>query len=418
MLFCLDSDNILVPGSIPKLKEFLVNSGADVAAFQEIHFFEGCQENIINKWIYQDQITLADFFSRDDVPGASGNYLFTKESWVRGGGYSESSGALDTHTFGFRQLATGSKMLMLPNTYYCHRQGIESYLVRFSKSNNWSLILTDIIAPFAHLIADADWQYMCGEGKDNWYGNINERPISLRTGIESKPAVEAQPEIIVEPQPMIIPYWIQDHISSTSSHLLPGESQVVAQYIKPGDIVFDLGANIGEWAKEVLTRHQDVAEMHIFEPLAQVHKNLVDSLRGENNVKILAQNMAAGSREEIKTFYQYDNHSTLSTFYRSCWMESQGWIQPPQKCTVFTTTVDRYCQRLGIKRINFLKIDVEVELDVLYGARDLLKYGKIDYIQFEYGTTYREANITLKEVCEYLQKYRYSIFKILPQGLE
>ena len=418
LLFCLDSDNILVPGSIPKLKEFLVNSGADVAAFQEIHFFEGCQENIINKWIYQDQITLADFFSRHDVPGASGNYLFTKESWVRGGGYSESSGALDTHTFGFRQLATGSKMLTLPNTYYCHRQGIESYLVRFSKSNNWSLILTDIIAPFAHLIADADWQYMCGEGKDNWYGNINQRPISLRTGIESKPAVEAQPEI-VEPQPMIIPYWIQDHISSTSSHLLPGESQVVAQYIKPGDIVFDLGANIGEWAKEVLTRHQDVAEMHIFEPLAQVHKNLVDSLRGENNVKILAQNMAAGSREEIKTFYQYDDHSTLSTFYRSCWMESQGWIQPPQKCTVFTTTVDRYCQRLGIKRINFLKIDVQgAELDVLYGASDLLKYGKIDYIQFEYGTTYREANITLKEVCEYLQKYRYSIFKILPQGLE
>ncbi|WP_228042674.1 MULTISPECIES: FkbM family methyltransferase [unclassified Tychonema] len=418
LLFCLDSDNILVPGSIQKLKEFLVNSGADVAAFQEIHFFEGRKQNIINKWIYQDQITLADFFSRHDVPGASGNYLFTKESWVRGGGYSESSGALDTHTFGFRQLATGSKMLTLPNTYYCHRQGIESYLVRFSRSNNWSLILADSITPFAHLIAEADWQYMCGEGKDNWYGNITQRPISLRTGIESMQAVEAQPKI-VEPQPIIIPYWIEDHISSTSSHLLPGESQVVAQYIKAGDIILDLGANIGEWAKEVLTRHEDVAEMHIFEPLAHVHKNLLDSLRGENNVKILAQNMAAGSREEIKTFYQYDDHSTLGTFDRSCWIESQGWIQPPQGCTVFTTTVDRYCQRLGIKRINFLKIDVEgSELDVLYGASELLKYGKIDYIQFEYGTTYREANITLKEVCEYLQKYRYSIFKILPQGLE
>jgi|GEM_PF-981914 methyltransferase, FkbM family len=212
---------------------------------------------------------------------------------------------------------------------------------------------------------------------------------------------------------------IQDHISSTISHLLPGESQVVAQYIKAGDIVFDLGANIGAWAKEVLTRHQDIAEIHIFEPLAHVHKNLVDRLRGENNVKILAQNMAVGSREEIKTFYQYDDRCTLSTSDRSGWMESQGGIQPPQECTVFTTTLARYCQRLGIKRINFLKIDVEgAELDVLYGASELLKYGQIDYIQFEYGTTYREANITLKEVCEYLQKYRYSIFKILPQGLE
>lgn len=190
LLFCLDSDNILVPGSIQKLKEFLLDSGADVAAFQEIHYFVGGKENIINKWIYQDQITLADFFSRHDVPGASGNYLFTKESWVRAGGYSESSGALDTHTFGFRQLATGSKMLTLPNTYYCHRQSIESYYVRFSRNNNLSLPWEDIIAPFAHLIADADWQYMCGDGKYTWFSELEKRPICIRNIGENLPYEE------------------------------------------------------------------------------------------------------------------------------------------------------------------------------------------------------------------------------------
>jgi len=409
LLFCLDSDNILVPESIQKLKEFLVNSGADVAAFQEIHFFEGCKENIINKWIYQDQITLADFFSRHDVPGASGNYLFTKESWVRAGGYSESSGALDTHTFGFRQLATGSKMLTLPNTYYSHRQGIESYFVKFSRTNNSSLILADSIAPFAYLIADADWQYMCGEGKDNWYENINQRPICLKNEVKN-----LQTETELQPVAALPKQQEEKKKSRNSEMISNGESQVIARFISAGNVVFDVGANAGDWTAEVLSQGHDV-EIHLFEPIPHVYKKLIQNL----DKQVISNNLAVGQKKEVKTFHYYEDHSFLSTFYRRVDVEKQGWLNTPKKITVLTTTIDNYCQHHDINRINFIKIDVGGgELDVLYGAKHFLETGRIDYLQFEYGGTYLDAKTSLKEVFEYLQKFRYSIFKILPDRLE
>lgn len=409
LLFCLDSDNILVPESIQKLKEFLVNSGADVAAFQEIHFFEGCKENIINKWIYQDQITLAVFFSQHDVPGASGNYLFTKESWVRAGGYSESSGALDTHTFGFRQLATGSKMLTLPNTYYCHRQGIESYYVRFSRNNNLSLTWEDIIAPFAHLIADADWQYMCGEGKDNWYENINQRPICLKNEVKN-----LQTETELQPVAALPKQQEEKKKSRNSEMISNGESQVIARFISAGNVVFDVGANAGDWTAEVLSQGHDV-EIHLFEPIPHVYKKLIQNL----DKQVISNNLAVGQKKEVKTFHYYEDHSFLSTFYRRVDVEKQGWLNTPKKITVLTTSIDNYCQHHDINRINFIKIDVGGgELDVLYGAKHFLETGRIDYLQFEYGGTYLDAKTSLKEVFEYLQKFRYSIFKILPDRLE
>lgn len=74
---------------------------------------------------------------------------------------------------------------------------------------------------------------------------------------------------------------------------------------------------------------------------------------------------------------------------------------------------------MDIKRINFIKIDVErAELDVIFGAEQLLKKGKIDYLQFEYGGTYLDTKTTLKEVFEYLQSMKYLIFKILDDKLE
>ena len=46
-----------------------------------------------------------------------------------------------------------------------------------------------------------------------------------------------------------------------------------------------------------------------------------------------------------------------------------------------------------------MKIDVEgAELDVLLGAKELLNKGHIDYLQFEYGGTFVDANVTLRQV--------------------
>ena len=193
-----------------------------------------------------------------------------------------------------------------------------------------------------------------------------------------------------------------------------GESQVIARFINSGNVVFDVGANAGDWTREVFSQGHDV-EVHLFEPIPHVYKTLILNLDKKN----ISNNLAVGQKEEVKTFYYYENHPLLSTFYRRLDVEKQIPIGVPKQITVLTTTIDNYCQRHSIKRINFLKIDVEGgELDVLYGAKHFLETGRIDYLQFEYGGTYLDAKTSLKEAFEYLQKFGYLIFKILPDKLE
>jgi FkbM family methyltransferase len=198
-----------------------------------------------------------------------------------------------------------------------------------------------------------------------------------------------------------------------------GEIQVIKQFIHPGDIVFDVGANQGNWTKEVLNKHHDV-QVHLFEPVHSTYHRLLKNLNQEIiNNEVLPNNLAVSRQREIRHVWHYEDAPSWSTFHRRSDIEKSYNLTRPNSFAVFTTTVDQYCSDQGIERINFLKVDTEGnELEVLLGAKHFLRRGKIDYIQFEYGGTFLDARISLKEVFNELQKYRYSIFKIFPNRLE
>lgn len=233
--------------------------------------------------------------------------------------------------------------------------------------------------------------------------------------VESAPTLgtETSPASAVKPQPnKPQPNKVQINLAKT------GEEKVIQNLIKPGQIIFDVGANQGEWSQYVLKNCQP-KEIHLFEPVLPIYYQLLSQIEIPlNGAKIIPNPLALGQRETCKTFYFYTDFPAWSTFYRRHDIEKQYHLKPPQELPVFTTTLDAYCSRLGLQRIDFLKIDVEGgELDVLFGAEELLRRGKIDYLQFEYGGTYLDANVTLKQVFDYLRKFRYEIFKISPEGL-
>ena len=181
LLFCLDSDNILVPESVPKLKEFLLASGSDIAAFGEMHYFRDNKDNVTLKWFFRPETTLADYLSGQVVPGASGNYMFTRESWHRAGGYPEFAGALDAWGFGFRQLATGAKMMAMAHSFYFHRHGHDSYWIREKKKGKISLTALQIIIPYVDLIEEKDVNYIFSEqGRNDWFNNLKYRALRVK----------------------------------------------------------------------------------------------------------------------------------------------------------------------------------------------------------------------------------------------
>ncbi|NEO52694.1 MAG: FkbM family methyltransferase [Okeania sp. SIO3B5] len=197
------------------------------------------------------------------------------------------------------------------------------------------------------------------------------------------------------------------------------EIAIIKKFITEGNVIFDVGANVGKWTEEVFNYCSNV-KLHLFEPAPQTYK-VLDIKIAEQKFRKQPVTNCIGIAEDnvVKQFYYYDKHNVLSTFKRRLSIDKIGKYGFPREIKALTTTIDSYCQQKAIRRINFLKIDTEgSELDVLLGAKQSLQRGKIDYIQFEYGGTYKDAQITLKQVFDCLQKYRYSIFKVLQDRLE
>lgn len=181
LIFCLDSDNLLAPGSTVPLRNFLVASGADAAAFEEIRYFTRSPHEVTHKWVLKaGSVRLADHLADYKVPGSSGNYLFTKDSWVRAGGYPEFAGALDAWGFGLRQLATGSKVVVQPGSFYLHRYGHESYWLRQDRQGNTDLLALQVLIPFLDLIDEKDVKYICSKkGRYTWLRRLPNRPLRV-----------------------------------------------------------------------------------------------------------------------------------------------------------------------------------------------------------------------------------------------
>jgi len=178
-----------------------------------------------------------------------------------------------------------------------------------------------------------------------------------------------------------------------------GEYNLIKQVVFPGAVVFDLGANIGSWSEAVLATEKNVT-IYAFEPIPSTYETLKKRLSFPN---CFLYNVAISDQTGIKDFHIYANE-----------------IQEHHKelIQVNTQDLDSFCKEHAIAHIDFLKIDTEgAELSILKGAQHLLSNHAIPVIQFEYGGTYSDANITLKEVYDLLSVYNYAIYRIIPNGL-
>ena len=178
-IFCLDSDNLVIPKSLEQLLNEATESDADVAVFRELHFFSGDKENVTHKWEYPPgYFSLCDYLAGTVVPGASGNYLFKKGAWNDVGGYRLNSGALDSWVFGLDLVANGKKMLVSKGGYYLHRYGLESYYVRDSKAKDIGLLATALVSMYSGKMANESWDYI-QSSRGAWFHKIDERPVRI-----------------------------------------------------------------------------------------------------------------------------------------------------------------------------------------------------------------------------------------------
>ena len=176
-------------------------------------------------------------------------------------------------------------------------------------------------------------------------------------------------------------------------------------------VVFDIGANNGEWLADVLRVNRS-AQIHAFEPQQVLAERIVASHR---DVKVI--NAAVGAEAGFLELFDYADHP--GSQHASL---VQGVIDAVHGGTVRSTrvrvvTLDDYCAEHHVARIDLLKIDVEgFELQVLRGARRMLEEGRIDAIQFEVTHLNVLGRVFVDDFVRLLGA-SYTLHRMLPHGL-
>ena len=145
----------------------------------------------------------------------------------------------------------------------------------------------------------------------------------------------------------------------------PEETRYFQREIRPGDVCFDVGGNVGYMAMLFASAARD-GQVHVFEPIdvnaAMIQANA--TLNGFDNVSV--NNVAVGAASGEVTF-SVSNDSAYSS------MRPTGRSAEARSIQVPMLSLDEYAAQHGIGRVDILKADVEgAEEMVLEGAQQLL----------------------------------------------
>ncbi len=202
-----------------------------------------------------------------------------------------------------------------------------------------------------------------------------------------------------------------DFRTSGELHLLHHIKGTLKNAPKP--IIFDVGANIGEYSIALADHFGSSCTVHAFEPSVDTFQKLKATIGSRTNV--VANN--CGFSDSVGTLRLYknsDRHTLASLYPRDL---DHYDLKLDQVEEIKLSTVDAFCAEHGIERLHFLKIDIEGhELSALKGAERMVREGRIDFIQFEFGGANVDSRTYFRDFFNLLKEH-FRIYRIVRNGL-
>lgn len=209
-------------------------------------------------------------------------------------------------------------------------------------------------------------------------------------------------------------YWNPKDRTSLIGLGLKGTNQKeeiieMKKIIEPGDTVIDIGANFGFHAVLFSQMVREKGSVHSFEPLKKMYLDIKSHLKLNKVAKnTFINNIGLGNkREKVKIFYYPELGTGLASLRKY-------WIGKPRAEKISLITLDSYVKKQNIKRIDFIKCNVEgSEYIVFQGAKETLKKFKPP-IMFEITKGYSEIfGYTREQLLDYLASFGYKFYIIV-----
>lgn len=185
------------------------------------------------------------------------------------------------------------------------------------------------------------------------------------------------------------------------------------RFVKPGMVVIDVGANLGEVSLAAARRVGISGHVYAFEPMDSQFACLIDNININEIKQITPEKKGLSDQGGVASIYSVSGvfkdgtkHVGLGTLYPS----SERSIPSGE---IELTTLDEYCSVKGVERIDLVKIDVEgAELAVLQGGVGALqRFKPYLIVEIQPGTTH-SAGYRPEDIVNLLKTLGYSFYII------
>ena len=182
------------------------------------------------------------------------------------------------------------------------------------------------------------------------------------------------------------------------------ESKIMEEKIEMGNIVVDVGANIGLHTLNMARIVGNTGQVFAFEPDPSNFEILKKNVKINNYKNIILEQKAVGDKHGRTTLYQSDHPGKHRIFPQTEQAKSQVQVE--------LTNLDNYFDSDMTDKINFIKIDVEgLEFSVLKGMKNILKNSKKIKILFEFmPENTMEVGFTPIELLNYLTSNDFKLY--------
>ena len=160
----------------------------------------------------------------------------------------------------------------------------------------------------------------------------------------------------------------------------------IDSFVHPGDVLYDVGANIGQYGLYAARRLQGKCRVFAFEPealnYAKLNRNIVlNGLTGE----VTAYCLAITDRTALDTFYvkSFAPGAALHTWGRPV-TQGEAAFEPKNRQGSMGVTIDDLTERFGLPFPTHIKVDVDgIEESVVRGARRALTDRRLKTVLIE-----------------------------------
>ena len=182
------------------------------------------------------------------------------------------------------------------------------------------------------------------------------------------------------------------------------------------DTIFDVGANEGNTIKKYSEWFPN-AKIYGFEPHPDVLPKLLSNLKNFKNIEIVQKGVSDSSKSAVFYCNNLEDSSSLLKSKQINDPQIDGLLKTTKEVDVELTSLDEFANMNNIKKVNFLKMDIQGgELSALKGAKKLLESKRIDiiYVEVNFALMYENQPL-FHDISLKLHEYGYTLLNIYNQ---